>query len=272
LTISANTDIQKGDNEEEDGIMSRIRHGLVMGLLVVFLAITSSANAQVLALGKVKMIGKVSAKGPGELLFVGEKDSEAPLLPGSIITTWDGGKAVIDIPGRGSVLLGENSVMDVSEVGGKPVLKLEKGSIHCEVLRGGRIDILTKKAAIVAGTPTARTAVRVMVDKLNNLTYCCDEGLFNVVPTGGVARQVPSGNCEQITLAAGAVEEPSPKEAGMVPLAEGGAEAGEESAWGTSAWIGAGILAAGGVVAAIAAGNSGGGDNHHHASETNPSE
>jgi len=252
--------------------MSRIRHGLVMGLVMVFLAITASVNAQVLALGKVKMIGKVSSKGPGELLFVGEKDSEAPLLPGSVITTWDGGKAVIDIPGRGSVLLGENSVLKVSEVGGKPVLRLEKGSLHCEVLRGGRIDILTKKAAIVAGTPTARTAGRVMVDKLNNLTYCCDEGLLNVVPTGGVARRVPAGNCEQVTLAAGAVKEPSPKEAGMVPLAAGGEEAGLSSAWGSSAWIGAGVLVAGGVAAAIAAGNSGGGGKHHNASETSPTE
>ncbi len=259
------------DNEEEDGIMSRIRHGLVMGLLLAFLAITSSANAQVLALGKVKMIGKVSAKGPGELLFVGEKDSEAPLLPGSVITTWDSGKAVIDIPGRGSVLLGENSVLKVSEVGGKPVLKLEKGTLHCEVLKGGRIDILTKKAAIVAGTPTSRTAGRVMVDKLNNLTYCCDEGLFNVVPSGGVARRVPAGSCEQVTLAAGAVEEPSPKEAGMVPLAAG-EEVGASSAWSSSAWIGAGILVAGGVAAAIAAGNSGGGGKHHNASETSPTE
>ena len=246
--------------------MSRIRHGLVMGLLVVFCTITSSANAQVLALGKVKMIGKVSSKGPGELLFVGEKDSEAPLLPGSVITTWDGGKAVIDVPGRGSVLVGENSVLDVSEIGGKPVLKLEKGTLHCEVLKGGRIDILTKKAAIVAGTPTARTSGRVMVDKLNNLTYCCDEGFLNVVPAGGVARRVPAGSCEQVTVAAGAVEEPSPKEAGMVPLA-----AGESSAWSSSAWIGAGILVAGGAAAAIAAGNSGGGGKHH-ASETSPTE
>ncbi len=250
--------------------MRRINYGLAMGLLVAFLSITTAANAQVLALGKVKMIGKVSSKGPGELLFVGEKDSEAPLLPGSTITTWDGGKAVIDIPGRGSVLLGENSVLKVSEVGGKPILKLEKGTLHCEVLRGGRIDILTSKAAIVAGTPTARTAGRVMVDRLNNLTYCCDEGMLNVVPTGGVARRVPAGSCEQVTVAAGAVEEPSPKEAGMVPGAEAG-EAGVSSAWSSSAWIGAGILVAGGVAAAIAAGNSGGGGKHH-ASETNPTE
>ncbi len=249
--------------------MSKMRFGLATGLLVVFLAMTTSVSAQVLALGKVKMIGKVSAKGPGELLFVGEKDSEAPLLPGSTITTWDGGKAVIDIPGRGSVLLGENSVLKVSEVGGKPVLNLEKGSIHYEVLRGGRIDILTKKAAIVAGTPASRTAGRAMVDKLNNLTYCCDEGLLNVVPTGGVARRVPAGSCEQVTVAAGTVEEPSPAAAGMVPPVEGEAAS---SAWSSSAWIGAGILAAGGVAAAIAAGNSGGGGKHHNASETSPTE
>jgi hypothetical protein len=250
--------------------MRKGSYGLAIGLLAILFSLTTSVNAQVLALGKVKMIGKVSSKGPGELLFVGEKDSEAPLLPGSKITTWDGGKAVIDIPGRGSVLLGENSVLDVSEVGGKAVLKLEKGTLHCEVLRGGRIDILTKKAAIVAGTPTSRTAGRVMVDRLNNLTYCCDEGMLNVVPTGGVARRVPAGSCEQVALAAGTVEEPSPKEAGMVPLAEGG-EAGVSSAWSSSAWIGAGILAAGGVAAAIAAGNSGGGGKHH-ASETSPTE
>ena len=131
--------------------MKRGRAGLFF--FVVFLTLTFSVKLSVswgkpLSMGRVELEGKVKVEIGKELVFQSPKDTEAPIMVGSVIDTEKGGQALLDWTEKGTLVLPVDSKSIVHDKG----LRLERGAVSIRLNSEKRIviDVLDCTFTVIA--------------------------------------------------------------------------------------------------------------------------
>jgi hypothetical protein len=149
-----------------------------------FFACLPTAWGQPLSMGRVELKGSARVEAGKGLVFQTPKDTEAPLMPGSKITTEVKSQALFDWTGKGSLILPDESQGLVNEKG----LRLEKGAVSTRLDPGRSIviDALNCTFTIIAppgaeGIATVAIegrSVRVSSETAKVKGYCRHKGAF----------------------------------------------------------------------------------------------
>lgn len=123
--------------------MKRFFDCVLMAFLVLFFMVPKGMT-QALTLGKVSMTGEVKVTGPGGMVYT-STDREAPLFPGSVIKT-EKGQAIVDVTGKGTIIVDKGSCMGNIDENGLPFLK--KGNFQVKIPASSYWDVDTPRGVV----------------------------------------------------------------------------------------------------------------------------
>jgi len=115
---------------------------LMAFLVLLFMA--PKGMTQALTLGKVSMTGEVKVTGPGGMVYT-SADREAPLFPGSVIKTEEG-QAIVDVTGKGAIIVDKGSCMGNIDENGLPFLK--EGNFQVKIPASSYWDVDTPRGVV----------------------------------------------------------------------------------------------------------------------------